>query len=370
MTHRTAVPSEQDRTYLDRAMQLAHDSDNYTHPNPRVGCVIASETEVIAEGVTASGVGASHAEAVALAQAGDRARGASAYVTLEPCCHQGRTGPCTTALINAGIKRVVVAMRDPDPRVSGGGIDALTDAGVEVVLVDMQARVRPINRGFFSRVERGRPWVRVKMAASADGRTATAGGESQWITSPESRADVQLLRSRADAILTGIGTVLADDPKLTVRGIEPPRHPLRVVVDSKLKTPTDAALFNDPGEILVVTTAAGPRALALEQAGAQVIVAPGGERVALDQLLKALAARQINEVHTECGPTLAGALVDAGLVDELVIYLAPKLIGSEGRGLFDLPGVASLGDASEFQISDIVRVGPDVRLTLLPKQAD
>jgi len=364
--------SDTDRFNLDRAITLARDSDHYTHPNPRVGCVIATASGEVGVGVTAPGAGAPHAEVVALQAAGANARGATAFVTLEPCCHHGRTGPCTDALIEAGIARVVVAMLDPDPRVKGGGVKALQEAGIETLIEDREAEVRSINRGFFSRVERGRPWVRLKMAASIDGRTAMASGESQWITSAQAREDVQQLRASSDAILTGIGTVLADDPRLTVRVADRVSTPIRVVADSALRTPADAALFDHPGAVLIVGAAASPNAVALERAGAHVMIAAadesGDRRVDLDALMSELAAREINEVHTECGAELAGALMAAGLIDEVVMYLAPKFLGAAARGVVDLPALTTLADADEFEISDIVRIGPDVRMTLLPKR--
>lgn len=368
MTIKSERLSDSDRSNLDRAITLARDSKNFTHPNPRVGCVIADADDVVGVGVTAPGVGADHAEVVALQAAGSRARGATAFVTLEPCCHQGRTGPCTSALIEAGVARVVVAMLDPDSRVAGGGLKALRDAGVEVVVDDRESEVRSINRGFFSRVERGRPWVRLKMAASMDGRTAMASGESQWITSPQAREDVQRLRATCDAILTGIGTVLADDPRLTVRLEGSQSTPIRVVADSALRTPADAALFDQPGPVLVVGAAPSPNAIALEEAGAEVMIASGVDRVDLKAVMSELAAREINEVHTECGAELAGALLSADLVDEVVMYLAPKFLGGAARGVVDLPGLTALADADEFEISDIVRVGPDLRISLLPKR--
>jgi diaminohydroxyphosphoribosylaminopyrimidine deaminase/5-amino-6-(5-phosphoribosylamino)uracil reductase len=309
-----------------------------------------------------------HAEANALRQAGARARGASAYVTLEPCSHQGRTGPCAQALIDAGVARVVAAMVDPNPQVAGRGLDALRRAGVEVETGLLQAAAEALNPGFVSRMRRDRPFVRVKLAASLDGRTAPASGASRWITGPAARADVHRLRARSSAVLTGVATVLADDPSLTVRleGLAAAhRQPLRVVADPRLEIPTGARMLTLPGRTLVACahTDAGRRA-ALEQAGAEVVELPDpAQRVDLGALARLLAREQINEVLVESGPTLAGAMLDADLVDELILYLAPTLLGDAARGLFHLPGIERLEHRIPLDIAEWRAVGADWRIT-------
>jgi len=371
VSHDIQPLDDTDLALMRQAIDLARSSDRYTHPNPKVGCLIVKDGNVIASGVTRGGRGADHAEIEALTKAGDAARGATAYVTLEPCCHHGTTPPCTDALIDAGVAKVVIAMADPDPRVSGGGIDVLEEAGVKTILADCAAEARSVNAGFFSRLENGRPWVRVKLAATIDGRTATRTGESQWITGEAARADVQQLRQRADAIITGIGTVLDDDPRLTVRGPEVPidrAQPLRVVVDSAFRTPVGANLLHEPGQVLVAGAIDGPGADVLAGVGAEVVSLPGlSGQVDLKALLSLLGTREINEVHSECGARLAGGLVADGLVDELIVYLAPRILGDCGRGMFHLPGLERLVDAVNFSISDIVKTGEDIRITLTPE---
>lgn len=356
------VPGERDQRMMQRAATLARESLNRCHPRPRVACVLAHDDEIVGEGVTDALPGTPHAEIVAISSAGERARGATAWVTLEPCCHHGTTGPCTDALIDAGVSHVVVAMRDPDPRVAGGGIKALEAAGITTTLLEADASIRQINAGFFSRIERGRPWVRLKLAASMDGRTAMASGESQWITGEAAREDVQLFRARSDVIVSGIGTVLADDPRLTRRIGADTRQPLRVIVDSNLRTPADARLFNEPGDVLIVCRDAAPdHALG---ARAELLAMPGKTRVDLVGLMQALGSRELNEVHTECGPTLAGQLLEAELVDEIVLYLAPRFIGPSGRALVDVADPGRLAEAYGFSISDSVQVGTDWRFIL------
>ena len=316
--------------------------------------------------------GEPHAEIHALYAAGAEAAGATAYVTLEPCRHTGRTGPCTRALIEARVARVVAAMRDPNPRVAGRGFAELAAAGVEVETGLLETEAGILNRGFVSRFERRRPWVRCKLAATLDGRTATATGESQWITGEAARADVHRLRAQAGAVLTGIGTVLADDPRLDAR-VEDARHlapPMRVVVDSRLRTPPAARLFSATGRVLVATSRNASSAPALLDAGAEVVSLPhAGGRVALGGLMAELAERGVNEVHTECGPTLAGALLESGLVDEVVVYLAPVLLGDAARGMFTLPMVAAMRDRIGLDITGVERVGADLRIDALPRTA-
>ena len=358
-----------DRRHMMRALELARRGLYSTDPNPRVGCVIAHGERVVGEGWHRY-AGEPHAEIHALAAAGGGAAGATAYVTLEPCRHTGRTGPCTRALIEARVARVVAAMRDPNPRVAGRGFAELAAAGVEVETGLLEAEAGRLNRGFVSRYERGRPWVRCKLAATLDGRTATATGESQWITGEAARADVHRLRARAGAVLTGIGTLLADDPRLDARvedaGCLAP--PMRVIADSRLRTPPTARVFSAPGRVLVATSRDASSAPALRDAGAEVVSIPdAGGRVALGDLMTALAERGVNEVHTECGPTLAGALLESGLVDEVMVYLAPTLLGDAARGMFTLPGVAAMRDRIGLEITGVERVGADLRIDALPR---
>ncbi len=363
---------------MARAIRLARKGLYTTHPNPRVGCVLVRDGRIVGEGWHRR-AGEPHAERNALAQAGADARGATAYVTLEPCCHQGRTPPCTMGLIEAGVKRVVVAMQDPNPLVAGDGMTLLRQAGIEVTLGVLQTEAEALNPGFIRRMTAGRPWVRCKLAMSLDGRTAMASGESKWITGEASRLDVQRLRARSDAIVTGIGTLLADDPSMNVRigadrlpGVESPEYllqPLRVVLDSRLQTPADARMLGLAGKTLIVTTTDDPqRTEILTHAGAEVLRLPAGNgRVDLQRLLQQLARRQINEVLVEAGPTLAGAALQAGIIDELVIYTAPHIMGDEARGLFHLPGLARMQDRIALQIRDLRQVGADIRIIAAPR---
>lgn len=363
-----------DHRHMARALRLAERGLYTTEPNPRVGCVLVKDGAVVGEGFHLR-AGEPHAERLALAAAGEAARGATAYVTLEPCCHHGRTPPCTDALIAAGVAAVVSAMRDPNPRVAGQGHARLQAAGIAVRSGLMADEARALNPGFVRRMEGGRPHVRCKLAASLDGRTAMASGESRWISSEASRRDVHRLRARSSAIVTGIDTVLADDPSLNVRlgpsdlpGVERVaeiRQPLRVVLDSRLRCPPTARLLALPGEtaVLCVEEPAEPRA-ALVAAGATVVRLPAGEgRVSIAAALAWLAAREANEVLLETGPTLAGAALQAGLVDELIVYLAPHLMGDGARGLFRLPGLARMAERIALEIVDLRQVGPDLRIT-------
>ena len=358
-----------DRRHMVRALELARRGLYSTDPNPRVGCVIARDERIVGEGWHRY-AGEPHAEVHALEAAGGDAAGATAYVTLEPCRHTGRTGPCTRALVEAGIGRVVGAMRDPNPKVAGHGFAELAAAGLEVETGLLEPEARRLNRGFASRFERARPWVRCKLAATLDGRTATATGESRWITGEAARADVHRLRASSGAVLTGIGTLLADDPRLDARVEDADclAPPMRVIVDSRLRTPRAARVFSAPGRVLVATAGNGSPAPALVDAGAEVVSLPGsGGRVALDTLMHTLAERGVNEVHTECGPTLAGALLESGLVDEVVAYLAPVLLGDAARGMFTLPMVAAMRDRIELEITGVERVGADLRIDALPR---
>jgi diaminohydroxyphosphoribosylaminopyrimidine deaminase/5-amino-6-(5-phosphoribosylamino)uracil reductase len=357
-----------DELHMQQALALATTAIGLTEPNPRVGCVIAGDGWT-AEGHTQR-AGDAHAEVMALRAAaiqGRDTRGATAYVTLEPCAHHGRTPPCCDALISAGIRRVVVALIDPFPQVAGEGLRRLRAAGIQVDVGLGADAARELNIGFLSRVQRGRPFVRMKIAGSLDGRSALDDGRSQWITGPAARADGHHWRRRAGAVLTGVGTVLADDPRLDVREVPTPRQPLRVIVDSHLRTPPGARILAPPGEVLLVgADARTPAADALRAAGAAVIALPahsddGVSRIDLPALMKELSARGVNELHVEAGPALNGALLQCGLVDELLVYLAPMLLGP-GRPLATLPALPALADATRFEFIDSVAIGQDLRL--------
>lgn len=360
--------SPADAEFMAGALRLARRGLYTAHPNPRVGCVLVRDGRVVGEGWHRR-TGEAHAEVNALEAAGEAARGSTAYVTLEPCSHHGRTPPCVDALIRAGVRRVVAAMRDPNPKVDGNGLDRLRAAGIEAGAGLMAAQAAALNEGFVSRVARGRPFVRLKLAASLDGRTAMASGESRWISGDASRADVQRLRAAAGAVLTGAGTVAADDPLLTVR--EPSldtggRQPLRAVLDSGLRVPPSAALLGAPGNTVIYCLDDGGRA-ALEAAGAEVVRLGGRDgRTDPAAALADLAGRGINDVLVESGPTLAGSLLDAGLVDELVIYLAPHIMGSETRGMVTTPGWLGLDQRLALAIRDVRRTGRDLRVTARP----
>lgn len=354
--------SPTDSHYMALALRLAEKGLFSTSPNPRVGCVLVRDGQVVGGGWHER-AGEPHAEVHALHAAGAAARGATAYLTLEPCSHQGRTPPCADALIAAGIARLVVAMEDPNPLVSGRGIALLKEAGIEVQSGLMEAEASALNIGFIMRMTRGRPWIRMKVAASLDGKTALSNGSSQWITSDAARCDSHRLRARSCAVLTGIGTVLADDPRLTVRHAQTSRQPLRVVVDSELKIPVDAALLRGDGELIFAANPAEGNMLALRDAGARVVILPDANgEVDLDRMLQTLADFEINEVLVEAGSRLNGALLDAGLVDELVIYLAPCLVGDVAQGMFRLPELKDLARKRTLQIRDLRRVGPDIRI--------
>lgn len=361
--------SADDARYMARALELAHRGLYTTDPNPRVGCVLVKDGVVIGEGFHAR-AGEAHAEVAAIRASGKQHLfGATAYVTLEPCCHQGRTGPCSTALIEAGVARVVAAMRDPNPSVDGGGLKQLADAGIAVQHGLMEQQAQALNPGFISRMQRRRPWVRVKLAASLDGRTALENGESKWITAEAARADVQRLRAHSSAILTGVSTVLHDNPSLNVRDLDIGRQPLRVVTDTQLRMPANAQMLHLPGQTLVATASDDhDKAAALRDAGAEVLFVGTGRRsIDLPALLQQLAAREINELHVEAGATLCGALLHAGLVDELVLYMAPHIMGSQARGLFNLPALETMSERIELQITDTRAVGDDWRITALIK---
>jgi len=351
-----------DQRYMARALELAERGLYTTTPNPRVGCVIVRDGEVAGEGWHER-AGAAHAEVNALAQAGQRARGSTAYVSLEPCAHQGRTGPCTQAMIQAGVARVVAALQDPNPQVSGKGLDELKRAGIDAVTGLMENEARELNIGFVSRMTRGRPWVRLKVAASLDGKTALNNGKSQWITGEAARRDGHHWRARACSVLTGGGTVHEDDPRLTVRDVPTTRQPLRVVVDSKLETPPAARILEGGGTLVFAAREDKAKIAALKAKGADVVVMPNSAgKVELEGLFRELARREINEVHVEAGFRLNGSLVREGQVDELLLYFAPALIGDKALGMFELPELSELSGRSALKVHDVRMVGPDIRV--------
>lgn len=348
--------------WMARALELARRGINTTHPNPRVGCVLVQGDTAVGEGWHER-AGGPHAERMALDAAGAHAKGATAYVTLEPCGHTGQTPPCVDALIAAQVQRVVFAAADADPRTAGQSAAKLKAAGIAVTQGVLTDEARALNRGFFSRFERGRPWVTLKLAASLDGRTAMASGESQWITGAEARADVHRWRAGSSVVLTGIGTVLADDPKLTARGEGITRQPLRVVLDSAARTPPQALVRGDDGQCLIVHAPGADGA----GAGHSVAVASKAGSLDLHAVSKLLAEQYAcNDLFVECGAKLAGAWLQSGLVDTLVLYLAPKLLGDAGRGLVALPGLDQLADAINLEGAAIKQIGPDWRIIARP----
>ncbi len=357
-----------DYLYMDRALKLARRGLFTADPNPRVGCVLVKGEAIIGEGWHAR-AGDAHAEIAALQQAGSEARGSTAYVTLEPCCHHGRTPPCTEALLQAGVVRVCAAMEDPHERVAGRGFAQLRAAGVVVESGLLAAQARALNPGFISRMTRGRPFVRCKLAMSLDGRTALASGESQWITAAAARRDGQRLRARSSAIMTGVATVLADNPSLNVRlAGETVLQPWRVILDTDLRTPVTAKTLGLPGTVVIFTAVEDVvRRAPLEALGVRIHrVSRRGTGVDLARVLAQLAQDEINEVHLECGATLAGALLREHLLDELVIYMAPLLLGDGARGLFHLPGLTRMSERISLEIVEIRSVGEDWRITARP----
>ena len=361
-----------DTHYMARAIELARNGLYTTHPNPRVGCVIVRDGQIVGEGWHVR-AGEPHAEVHALRAAGALARGATAYVTLEPCSHHGRTPPCAEGLVNAGVARVVAAMQDPNPEVAGRGLKRLADAGIEVRCGVLESQARALNQGFLKRMEHGLPFVRVKLAMSLDGRTAMASGESQWITGPAARSAVQRLRAQASVVITGADTVLADGARLTVRADElgldaeqtalaMSRAPLRVLIDGRLRVPLDAPFFK-AGPALVATCVPPAEQY---RTGPECLVIPGENgQIDLRQLLRALAARDVNEVLVEAGPRLAGAFAEQGLVDEYQIFIAAKFLGSTARPLLELP-LTRMSEASELKIIEMRAVGDDWRVTAIP----
>ncbi|MGA9221845.1 MAG: bifunctional diaminohydroxyphosphoribosylaminopyrimidine deaminase/5-amino-6-(5-phosphoribosylamino)uracil reductase RibD [Pseudomonas graminis] len=360
---------------MARALELARKGVYSTHPNPRVGCVIVRDGEIVGEGWHVR-AGEPHAEVHALRQAGDKAKDATAYVTLEPCSHHGRTPPCADALVNAGVARVVAAMQDPNPDVAGRGLLRLMSAGIAVQSGVLESEARALNKGFLKRMEHGLPYVRVKLAMSLDGRTAMASGESQWITGPEARSAVQRLRAQSSVVLTGADTVLADNARLTVRpdelglnaeltALAATRPPLRVLIDGRLRVPLDAPFFK-AGNALVATCAAASARERYHDEGHDMLALPSsGGHVDLRKLLVELAARGVNDVLVEAGPKLAGAFTRLGLVDEYQIFVAGKFLGSSARPLLDLP-LAQMSEALELKIVEMRAVGNDWRVIAIP----
>lgn len=368
--------STADREWMGRALMLAERGVYTTEPNPRVGCVLVADGQIVGEGWHVR-AGEGHAEVNALAQAGDKARGATAYVTLEPCSHFGRTPPCADALVKAGVSRVVAAMQDPNPQVAGNGLNRLREAGIEVSCGLLEAQAQALNPGFIKRMQQGLPWVRVKLAMSLDGRTAMASGESKWITGPAARADVQRLRARSGAVVSGADSVLLDDSALTVRASElglpadeaaaaATRQPLRVLVDSLRRVPLDQRFFRETGPTLVISTSAEQAAEDYRAAGSELLAVPGADgKVDLHAVLRTLAERGCNEVLVEAGAGLSGAFWRAGLVDELIVYMAPRLLGSQARPLMQLP-FESMSEAMDVDIVDMRAIGQDWRITARP----
>ena len=368
--------SDFDRFAMQRALTLAVRGLETTDPNPRVGCVIAQRGRIIGEGWHER-AGEPHAEVAALRAAGSQAAGAAVYVTLEPCSHHGRTPPCVEALIAARVARVVIAADDPNPLVDGKGASALRAAGIAVESGLLAEEATALNAGFIKRMRSGRPQVRVKLAMSLAGRTALANGESRWITGEAARADVHHWRARSSAVLTGVGTVLADDPRLDVRlpgeAGGPRRQPLRVILDTELRTPADARLFEVPGEVLILTGLTSPddaRAASLTARGARIESLPmEGSRLALPAVLDRLGELELNEVLVEAGATLAGEMWRQSLADELLLYVGPCLLGPSGRALVAMPPPAQLADAPAFTIAEAQQLGEDLRLRLRPRAA-
>ena len=354
---------------MARALQLAARGLDTTSPNPRVGCVLVRDGEIVGEGWHER-AGEPHAEIHALRAAEGAARGATAYVTLEPCSHFGRTPPCADALIDAGVTRVVVAMVDPNPLVGGRGLERLRATGIRTEYGLLEDEARELNIGFVSRMTRGRPWVRLKAAATLDGKTALENGVSQWITGAAARADGHRWRARACAVLTGIGTVREDDPQLTVRDVPCTRQPLRILVDAGLQVSLAARILQGAPILIATASADAARITALRDRGHEVLIVPDAAgKVDLPQLLLQLGARGLNEIHVEAGFKLNGSLMREGCVDEVLLYLAPMLVGDAAHGLFNLPALAALEGATRLDIRDLRMIGPDLRLIARPRSA-
>ncbi|HEY8117676.1 MAG TPA: bifunctional diaminohydroxyphosphoribosylaminopyrimidine deaminase/5-amino-6-(5-phosphoribosylamino)uracil reductase RibD [Methylophilaceae bacterium] len=351
-----------DHHFMSQALRLAERGLYTTTPNPRVGCVIVKDGIIVGEGAHLK-AGQAHAEVHALQQAGGKANGADVYVTLEPCSHHGRTPPCADALIKAGVKRVVAAMQDPNPKVSGSGLARLAEHGIATAFGLMELQARELNPGFISRMTHGMPYVRSKIAASLDGRTALENGESKWITSEASRRDAQHWRARSCAIMTGVCTVLADDPQMTVRDLDIGRQPLRIIVDSRLRISPQANILKGGNTLVAYASDPEGKLVTLQRAGAELLKLPDtGGRVCLKSLLEALAQREINELMVEAGQGLNGALLEQQLIDELVLYYAPVLMGSEAKGMFAIPSLTDMAQRTKLEVFDMRQIGGDIRL--------
>ena len=352
----------QDIQWMALALRQAERGLYTTSPNPHVGCVIVKDGKLIGEGAHLK-AGEPHAEVHALRQAGTDAKGATAYVTLEPCSHYGRTPPCAHALVEAGIRRVYVAMQDPNPLVAGQGIAYLQDHGIEVHAGLLEAQAQALNPGFVLRMTQQRPYVRLKVAASLDGKTALANGVSQWITSPASRRDVHHWRARSCAMLTGIGTILHDNPSLTVRDVDTSRQPVRVIVDSQLRIPLNAKVLEQGHAIIAFAQAPEDKIARLQALGVQTLALPDAAgQVDIAGLLQQLAQQQLNEILVEAGAGLNGALLQTGLVDELLLYYAPKLMGTTGTGMFTLPAFTEMSQSMDLDLKDVRQFGQDIRI--------
>jgi diaminohydroxyphosphoribosylaminopyrimidine deaminase/5-amino-6-(5-phosphoribosylamino)uracil reductase len=354
--------SSDDHAYMSQALQLAEKGLYSTSPNPRVGCVIVRDGKIAGSGWHVQ-TGQPHAEINALNIAGGAAQGATVYLTLEPCSHYGRTHPCAEALIRAKVAKVIIAMQDPNPLVAGKGASLLKQSGINVLVGLMGEWAKDLNVGFVSRMINNRPWVRMKIAASLDGKTALNNGVSQWITGEAARHDGHRFRARSCAVLTGIGTVLEDDPQLSVRFIETSRQPLRIIIDSQLKIPTTAKVLRGEGELIFTTTDNKERISALKEAGARPIILPSEKgKIDLAGLMQILADFEINELLVEAGNRLSSAFIREGLVDELIIYLAPHLIGNRAMGMLQLPELTDLSEKYNLKIKDLRMVGEDIRI--------
>ena len=354
--------SSDDHAYMSQALQLAEKGLYSTSPNPRVGCVIVRDGKIVGSGWHVQ-TGQPHAEINALNIAGGAAQGATVYLTLEPCSHYGRTNPCAEALIRAKVAKVIIAMQDPNPLVAGKGASLLKQSGINVLVGLMGEWAKDLNVGFVSRMINNRPWVRMKIAASLDGKTALNNGVSQWITGEAARHDGHRFRARSCAVLTGIGTVLEDDPQLSVRFIETSRQPLRIIIDSQLKIPTTAKVLRGEGELIFTTTDNKERISALKEAGARPIILPSEKgKIDLAGLMQILADFEINELLVEAGNRLSSAFIREGLVDELIIYLAPHLIGNRAMGMLQLPELTDLSEKYNLKIKDLRMVGEDIRI--------
>lgn len=358
--------SANDEQLLRRAVSLAEKGLYTTRPNPRVGCVIARQGRVIGEGWH-SHAGEGHAEINALATVSDSTEGAHVYVSLEPCSHHGKTPPCVDALIQAKVGRVVIAMADPNPRVLGEGMRTLQAAGIEVVVAESDFGAVDLNRGFVMRMTQDRPQIRLKIASTLDGRTAAQDGSSRWITGGEARADVHRLRARSCAVITGIGTVLDDDPRLTARVDEPIEQPMRVIVQGQRRAPLDARLFSEEGRIILIVPDSNPEPKVLASGTNTVSLPSVSGRVDLHELVAFLAGEQCNEVLVEAGPRLSGAFLRAGLIDELWVYQSPSMLGHQGRAMLELDSIATINDQISYSLKDVTRMEEDLRLIYVPR---